>query len=165
MAYSRTRRKRKRPPSEAALLHHRDIASLAMEFFSVLDGDDLEPVRDAADPLLNGLISKSSASPILRHLGHRRCSTDSVIIMPDRPATNGSPSEQFRTLPQIRTRGIKYGHDRRARHMLTVASCRCLLGVNRVTLTVGRPLPVPSGPPRSTDIVRPPRHIGLVPRH
>ena len=52
MAYSRTRRKRKRPPSEAALLHHRDIASLAMEFFSVLDGDDLEPVRDAAEPVV-----------------------------------------------------------------------------------------------------------------
>src|ERR1700730_12602774 len=101
MAHSTTRRKRKRPPTEAALLHGTTGISQVSQWnsFPYWTVTTLNPL--GRNPLLNGLISKSCAAPVLRHLRHRRCSTHSVLIMPDHPATNRSPSMQFSTLPNL----------------------------------------------------------------
>jgi hypothetical protein len=108
-----------RPPTKGALLHGATGISHVPQWksFPPWTIATLNPSGTRRNPLLNGLISKSSASPVLPHLGHRRCSTQLVIGMPHYPvmvtmmarypATNGGPTHQCSTLPNFDLPGTR----------------------------------------------------------
>jgi hypothetical protein len=82
-----------------------------MEVFSVLDGGDLESIRDAAEPVIErtNLEKLSVASftalgtpEMFNPVGDNHAElSPTVIIVRDYPATNGGLSEQFWTLPDL----------------------------------------------------------------
>jgi hypothetical protein len=80
-------------PTEAALLHDATGIMQASQWKSLPSSPatTLKPSGTLRNPLLNGLISNSSASPVLAHFGHLRCSVQLVIIA----AIPGSISRQY----------------------------------------------------------------------
>jgi hypothetical protein len=95
-----------------------------MEVFSVLDGGDLESIRDAAEPVFERTNLEKLSVASFTALGTPEMFTPvgdnhaelspTVIIVRDYPAANGGLSEQF-----LDTSGFEFTRDRAYRHILT----------------------------------------------